>query len=153
MYKNINYSGSSSGSGFSGIELTQAEYDALVAAGTVKPDVMYFITDAEELDLCQRYHYDYDIIDGYIPFRVGEKSAYFSIFLPCVLRTTPTVTLKNNQVRWESSTVKTSSVTNIEVKSMSNNHITFKLEGDFGLTSWQNCLLYDISFVLDSEIY
>ena len=58
MYKNINYSGASgSGGGFSGIELTQAEYDALVTAGTVKPDVMYFITDGDSgSDIEEEFH-------------------------------------------------------------------------------------------------
>ena len=38
------------GSGTSTVELTQAEYDALVSGGTVNPDVFYIITDATPID-------------------------------------------------------------------------------------------------------
>lgn len=45
---NINISGGGS-SNF--VELTQAEYDALVSGGTVDPDSLYIITDASEVNL------------------------------------------------------------------------------------------------------
>ena len=38
------------GGGNSVVELTQAEYDALVTGGTVDPDTFYVITDAQEID-------------------------------------------------------------------------------------------------------
>lgn len=38
------------GSGTSTVELTQAEYNALVSGGTVNPDVFYIITDATPID-------------------------------------------------------------------------------------------------------
>lgn len=44
-------SGSSSGGGNPTVELTQAEYDALVSAGTVSADTFYIITDATEYNL------------------------------------------------------------------------------------------------------
>ena len=43
-------SGSASG-GNPTVELTQAEYDALVSAGTVSADTFYIITDAQEVDI------------------------------------------------------------------------------------------------------
>ena len=39
------------GSGASVIEVTQAQYDALVSGGTVDPDALYVITDAPEINL------------------------------------------------------------------------------------------------------
>lgn len=45
---NITISG---GSGSNIIELTQAQYDALVSGGTVDPDALYIITDAAEVNL------------------------------------------------------------------------------------------------------
>ena len=38
------------GSGTSTVELTQAEYNALVSGGTVNPDVFYIITDSTPID-------------------------------------------------------------------------------------------------------
>lgn len=46
---NITISGGSGGS--NAIEVTQAEYDALVSGGTVDPDTFYIITDAEPINL------------------------------------------------------------------------------------------------------
>ena len=43
--------GSGGGSGATIIEVTQAEYDALVSGGTVDPDALYVITDADEIDM------------------------------------------------------------------------------------------------------
>lgn len=37
------------------VELTQAEYDALVSGGTVDPNTFYIITDAQAADLSQYY--------------------------------------------------------------------------------------------------
>ena len=37
------------------VELTQAEYDALVTGGTVDPDTFYVITDAQEIDTSNYY--------------------------------------------------------------------------------------------------
>lgn len=47
---NITISGGS-GSGTAAVEVTQAEYDALVSGGTVDPTVFYIITDATPVDL------------------------------------------------------------------------------------------------------
>ena len=46
---------SEGGGGTSVIEVTQAEYDALVSGGTVDPDSLYVITDAQEIDICNYY--------------------------------------------------------------------------------------------------
>ena len=43
--------GSGGGGGNPTVELTQAEYDALVTAGTVSADTYYIITDAQAGDL------------------------------------------------------------------------------------------------------
>ena len=45
--------GTGGGSGNPTVELTQAEYDALVSAGTVSANTYYIITDAQEGDLTQ----------------------------------------------------------------------------------------------------
>ena len=45
--------GSGGGGGNPTVELTQAEYDALVSAGTVSADTYYIITDAQAVDLTQ----------------------------------------------------------------------------------------------------
>ena len=47
--------GGSGGSGNPTVELTQAEYDALVTAGTVSADTYYIITDAQAGDLTNYY--------------------------------------------------------------------------------------------------
>lgn len=47
--------GGSGGGGNPTVELTQAEYDALVTAGTVSADTYYIITDAEAGDLTNYY--------------------------------------------------------------------------------------------------
>ena len=44
---------SASGGGNATVELTQAEYDALVSAGTVASDTYYIITDAQSPDITQ----------------------------------------------------------------------------------------------------
>ena len=41
----------SGGGGSSTVELTQAQYDALVSGGTVGPDTFYIITDAQSVDI------------------------------------------------------------------------------------------------------
>lgn len=46
---------SASGGGNSVVELTQSEYDALVAGGTVDPNTFYVITDAQEIDTDDYY--------------------------------------------------------------------------------------------------
>ena len=46
---NITISGGSGGSNI--VELTQAQYDALVSGGTVDPDALYIITDASEINI------------------------------------------------------------------------------------------------------
>ena len=43
------------GSGASVVEITQAEYDALVSSGTVDPSTMYIITDATPVNLSNYY--------------------------------------------------------------------------------------------------
>lgn len=48
-------SAQTSGGGNPTVELTQAEYDALVTAGTVSADTYYIITDAEAGDLTNYY--------------------------------------------------------------------------------------------------
>ena len=48
-------SAQTSGSGNPTVELTQAEYDALVTAGTVQADTYYIITDAQAGDLTNYY--------------------------------------------------------------------------------------------------
>lgn len=45
----ISVTGGTSSAGV--VEVTQAEYDALVSGGTVDPDALYIITDAEEINL------------------------------------------------------------------------------------------------------
>ena len=45
----------SSGGGSPTVELTQAEYDALVSGGTVQPNTYYIITDAQAIDISQYY--------------------------------------------------------------------------------------------------
>ena len=47
--------GGSGGGGNPTVELTQAEYDALVTAGTVSADTYYIITDAQAGDLTNYY--------------------------------------------------------------------------------------------------
>ena len=46
---------SASGGGTPTVELTQAEYDALVSGGTVQPNTYYIITDAQAIDISQYY--------------------------------------------------------------------------------------------------
>ena len=48
-------SAQTSGGGNPTVELTQAEYDALVSAGTVSADTYYIITDAQAGDLTNYY--------------------------------------------------------------------------------------------------
>ena len=49
----VTYTIQGSGGGSPTVELTQAEYDALVSAGTVANDTYYIITDAQSGDLTQ----------------------------------------------------------------------------------------------------
>ena len=49
----VTYDLPSGGSGSTTVELTQAEYDALVSGGTVDPDTFYIITDATPQDMSQ----------------------------------------------------------------------------------------------------
>lgn len=55
--ENISISGNviSAAGGNNAIELTQAEYDALVSAGTVDQTAFYIITDATEIDISNYY--------------------------------------------------------------------------------------------------
>jgi len=49
----VNYTLSAASGGASAVEVTQAEYDALVTSGTVDPTVFYIITDASPADMSQ----------------------------------------------------------------------------------------------------
>ena len=49
----VTYTIAGSGSGNSVVEVTQAQYDALVSGGTVDPTILYIITDAQAGDLTQ----------------------------------------------------------------------------------------------------
>ena len=51
----VTYDIGGSGGGNPTVELTQAEYDALVTAGTVSADTYYIITDAQAGDLTNYY--------------------------------------------------------------------------------------------------
>ena len=51
----VTYTIAGSGSGNSVVEVTQAQYDALVSGGTVDPTILYIITDAQAGDLTNYY--------------------------------------------------------------------------------------------------
>lgn len=68
----------SGGGGNSTVELTQAEYDALVSAGTVSANTYYIITDGQEINA-----YDYvkkadNIVSGFTKHTVGLDSVPYN---------------------------------------------------------------------------